>query len=65
MSDALSGDNAAYLSNLYQQYSRNPETIDAKWQRVFRDIDPRSSDGKTNTSGVDFWVIVLGTSLIA
>ncbi len=50
MSDALSGDNAAYLSNLYQQYSRNPETIDAKWQRVFRDIDPRSSDGKTNES---------------
>lgn len=48
MSDALSGDNAAYLSNLYQQYSRNPEIIDAKWQRVFRDIDPKSSDEKTN-----------------
>jgi 2-oxoglutarate dehydrogenase complex dehydrogenase (E1) component-like enzyme len=36
MEDLLQGDNAAYLSELYKQYSKNPEAIDEKWQRVFR-----------------------------
>ena len=40
MDDVLHGDNAAYLSDLYQQYSNNPETVDPKWQRVFRDMGP-------------------------
>ena len=43
MEDLLQGDNAAYLSELYKQYSKNPEAIDEKWQRVFRDLGPISS----------------------
>lgn len=40
MSDALFTENASYLSTLYQQYKNNPDAVDKKWQRVFRDIDP-------------------------
>ena len=43
MNDAISGENATYLSNLYQQYKRNPSSVEPKWQRVFQDFSSNTS----------------------
>ncbi len=48
MEDMLHGENAAYLSDLYQQYRRSPEAIDPKWQRVFRDMGPVIAGGQAD-----------------
>jgi 2-oxoglutarate dehydrogenase E1 component len=48
MEGILYGDNAAYLSDLYQEYIRNPEGVDPKWQRVFRDMGPIASGGQVD-----------------
>lgn len=50
--DLLQGNNGAYLSNLYRKFCQNPNTVDEKWQRVFRDLAPStavSSDNSTST----------------
>ncbi len=52
MDDLLHGDNAAFLSDLYNQYTRDPETVDPKWQRVFRDMEPLSSGGATDEKSI-------------
>lgn len=52
MNDALSGENATYLSNLYQQYKRNPDSVDAKWQRVFQDFSPSTSSGSIDEKSI-------------
>ncbi len=52
MEDLLQGDNAAYLSELYKQYSKNPEAIDEKWQRVFRDLGPISSNASPDERAI-------------
>ncbi len=52
MNDALYGDNAAYLSDLYKQYSRNPESVEGKWQRVFRDFSPSASSNQIDEKSI-------------
>jgi 2-oxoglutarate dehydrogenase E1 component len=47
MEDLLSADNAGFLGDLYQQYLNNPDTVDIKWQRLFRDIAPESVGAST------------------
>ncbi len=41
--DLLHGDNAAFLSDLYVKFQQNPDNVDEKWQRVFRDMGPKDS----------------------
>lgn len=48
MEDILQGDNAAYLSDLYREYTRSPEAVDQKWQRVFRDMGPIAQGGQVD-----------------
>lgn len=43
MKDMLFGENAEFLSSLYYKFQQNPDSIDEKWQRVFRDMGPLSS----------------------
>ncbi len=50
MQDLLSGDNAAFLSEIYRKFQTNPEEVEEKWQRVFRDIGPINSSPKQNES---------------
>lgn len=47
MDELLSADNAGFLGDLYQQYLNNPDALDVKWQRLFRDIAPESAVGST------------------
>ncbi len=37
--EVFSGENGAYLSQVYQQYLSNPTLVDPKWQRLFRDCE--------------------------
>ncbi len=48
MDDILHGENATYLSDLYQEYLRSPEAVDPKWQRVFRDMGSVASNGQVD-----------------
>lgn len=48
MEDILYGDNATYLSDLYQAYIHSPDTVDPKWQRVFRDMGPMPVSGQVD-----------------
>lgn len=56
MDELLSADNSGFLGDLYQQYLNNPDNVDAKWQRLFRDIDPAavgSLSGANSHSTID------------
>ncbi|MBV9108017.1 MAG: 2-oxoglutarate dehydrogenase E1 component, partial [Gemmatimonadetes bacterium] len=38
------GPNAGYVLDLYEQYLRDPASVDAEWQSYFRDLDPAQVD---------------------
>lgn len=59
MDDLLHGENAGFLSDLYNQYTQNPEAVDSKWQRVFRDMEPVSSGGAIDESAITDSIRVL------
>ena len=38
----LSGENDAYIEELYEMYLRNPENVTAEWQKYFNEIADKS-----------------------
>lgn len=60
MSDALFGENSAYLSSLYQQYKCNPDSVGEKWQRVFRDMGQITSSTQTDETAIINSIRALG-----
>lgn len=44
MQDLLNGENSEFLSSLYRKFQQNPDSIEEKWQRVFRDMGPLNTD---------------------
>lgn len=47
----LNSESAAFLSSLYNQFQHNHNSVDEKWQRVFRDMGP--IDSQNNRSEKD------------
>ncbi len=45
MQDLLNGENSEFLSNLYRSFQQNPDSVEQKWQRVFRDMGQTSGAG--------------------
>ena len=46
-SSHIAGGNVAYVEELYEQYLRDPDSIDAQWRNYFEQLPP------VNGAGVD------------
>ena len=44
-SSFLQGQNAAYVENLHDAYSANPDSVDESWRRYFAALDDQSANG--------------------
>ncbi len=40
----LQGANADYIEELYAQYQKNPQSVEADWQAFFRDLKDNKED---------------------
>jgi 2-oxoglutarate dehydrogenase E1 component len=50
-SSFMQGHNAAYLEQLYAQYSQNPDAVDEGWRQFFNDLGDAPMDAQADAQG--------------
>lgn len=52
MQDLLNGENSEFLNTLYRTFQKNPDSIEEKWQRVFRDMGPLNAENNRSEKDI-------------
>src|ERR1700684_1554209 len=51
LSSFLQGTNAPYIDDIYARYEKDPASVDAEWQGVFKSLKDTPADGRKNAEG--------------